>query len=99
MKIDTDASKLNSFFNTKLENGIGTQNKKEFADVMETALDGVNKTILDSEHSAEQMAAGEPVDIAQTMIEITKADISFRFAMQVRNKALSAYEEIMRMQV
>ena len=48
---------------------------------------------------AQQMAAGKPVNLADTMIAITKADLSFKLLLQVRNKALSAYDEIMRMQL
>jgi len=43
------------------------------------------------------MVLGEK-DIHEAMIDIEKANISFRLMMQVRNKLLSAYEEIMRMQ-
>ncbi|MGH8514522.1 MAG: flagellar hook-basal body complex protein FliE, partial [Gammaproteobacteria bacterium] len=34
-----------------------------------------------------------------TMVALEKADVSFRFMMQVRNKVLEAYQEIIRMQV
>ncbi len=70
-----------------------------FSDMIEKAVSGVNEKIIKSQELSEQMAAGEPVDIAQTMISISKADISFRLMVQVRNKALEAYEQIMRMQI
>jgi len=41
----------------------------------------------------------ETQDIHNTMIAIEKADLTFQLMMQVRNKIISAYEEIMRMQV
>lgn len=44
-------------------------------------------------------AAGGPVDLHDVMIAMEKADISLRLLVQVRNKALDAYQEIMRMQV
>jgi len=41
----------------------------------------------------------ESGDIVNTMMAIEKADMSFQMMMQVRNKIINAYEEIMRMQV
>jgi flagellar hook-basal body complex protein FliE len=42
---------------------------------------------------------GGPTDLHDVMIAMEKADISMRLAVQVRNKAVDAYQEIMRMQV
>jgi len=69
-----------------------------FTSVFEKTVSGINQDINTAHKNAENMSAGQPVDIAQTMISITKADITFRMLLQVRNKALSAYEEIMRLQ-
>ena len=38
-------------------------------------------------------------DLQETMVALEKADVSFRLMMQIRNKVLEAYQEIMRMQV
>ena len=97
MKIDTNTTISGT------ENLTKTRQQKNdsvsFGEVVERAFSSVNDKILKAEEGVEQMAAGKPVDIAQTMTAVTEADISFRMAMQVRNKVLSAYEEIMRMQV
>ncbi len=69
-----------------------------FRDMLNKAVSKVNDDILEAQQISERMAKGEPVDVADTMIAISKADVSFRLLMQVRNRALSAYEEIMRMQ-
>ena len=45
------------------------------------------------------LAAGEVDDISQVVIAAQKAELSLQLTMQVRNKALSAYQELMRMQV
>lgn len=72
---------------------------KGFLEMLEDSIGNVNKQILDSKDMAQQMAAGKPINLADTMIAITKADLSFKLLLQVRNKALNAYEEIMRMQL
>ena len=73
--------------------------EKDFAQTLEDAFDRVNSDMSSAGAMIKNMASGQDVDIADTMIAISKADISFRMMLQVRNKALSAYEEIMRMQV
>jgi flagellar hook-basal body complex protein FliE len=42
---------------------------------------------------------GEETDIHKTMIKMEKAEISFQLMMAVRNKIITAYETIMRMQI
>ena len=44
------------------------------------------------------LAAGKQKDIHATMIALEKADVAFQLLMQVRNKIISAYETVMRMQ-
>ncbi len=73
--------------------------EKGFAETLENAIDRVNHDMNSAGSMIKKMASGADVDIADTMIAISKADISFRMMLQVRNKALSAYEEVMRMQV
>jgi len=45
------------------------------------------------------MVTGESRDLHEVMLAVEKANISFQFLTQVRNKALDAYQEIMKMQV
>ncbi len=49
--------------------------------------------------AVQQLHAGNAKNLHETMIAMEEADISIRFMVQVRNKALEAYQEIMRMQV
>jgi len=45
------------------------------------------------------MVGGEAVDLHEVMVAVEKAKTSFDLLMEIRNKALDAYREIMRMQV
>lgn len=45
------------------------------------------------------LAVGDEKNVHETMLAIEKADLSFRLLLQVRNKLLGAYQEIMRLQV
>ncbi len=79
--------------------GMKSGRQGQFGAMLEDALENVNDQMLQSGEMVQKMASGGDVDIADTMISVTKAGISFRMLLQVRNKALSAYEEIMRMSV
>ena len=59
-------------------------------------IDGLQK---EANQAIETMAAGEPKDVHEVMIAMEKAGISLRLMVQVRNKIMTAYEEIMRLQV
>lgn len=59
----------------------------------------VNDMQVHSDKSIQALASGENKNLHEVMIEVEKASISFQFMSQVRNKALEAYQEVMRMQV
>ena len=70
-----------------------------FTDTLKNAVTQVNDQQLAARDAAVAMASGGGVDSAQALVTIEKANISFQFAMQIRNKLLEAYQEVMRMQV
>ena len=100
MKVGTTNVRL--LTNPSLEDGKTTRSQasgeKGFGDMLKDAIGQVNKRLVEADELSTRLAMGEHLDIAQVMSEMAKADISFRLLLQVRNKALSAYEEIMRMQ-
>ncbi|AGH96363.1 flagellar hook-basal body complex protein FliE [Pseudobdellovibrio exovorus] len=70
-----------------------------FADTLKEAVGNVNQLHLDADRKAQELATGKTDDIAGVMIATEKADIALRTMVQVRNKIIDAYQEIMRMQV
>lgn len=70
-----------------------------FGDLLKESIDNVNKAQLEADKAMESLAKGETKNIHETMIAIEKANLSFNMMVQVRNKLINAYEEIMRMQV
>ncbi|SHJ81426.1 flagellar hook-basal body complex protein FliE [Malonomonas rubra DSM 5091] len=71
----------------------------KFADALKDSIGQVNQAQLGADRAAEQIAAGETKNLHEAMIKLEEADISLRLMVQVRNKAVEAYQEIMRMQV
>lgn len=69
-----------------------------FSQVMMRLLEAANRDQLDAGSQARELAEGRG-DVLETMIAINRADLSLRLAVQVRNRALEAYQELMRIQV
>jgi len=70
-----------------------------FADTLKEVVNNVNQLNLDADVKAQALATGKTDDIAGVMIATEKADIALRALVQVRNKIIDAYQEIMKMQV
>jgi flagellar hook-basal body complex protein FliE len=76
--------------------------KKEalsFTDFLNNAIKDANKLQLESEQLNQAFAMGLNDNLHQIMIASEKADIALQFTVQIRNKVLEAYQEIMRMPV
>lgn len=72
---------------------------KSFADTLKEAIDGVNQLQKASDRAAQDLATGRTDNVADVMIAAEKADVALRVMVQVRNKIIDAYQEIMKMQV
>ena len=70
-----------------------------FLDVLKKSVEKVNALQNQADAAIDDLVLGNNKDVAQTIIMMEKADISFRLMMQIRNKIVKAYEEVMRMQV
>ena len=70
-----------------------------FGRLLENSIGEVNKLQHQADQAVEALTAGRSSDVHNTMIALQKADVSFRLLMQIRNKVVSAYETVMRMQI
>lgn len=93
---------ISSATSSPLSDQIGTQVSKAgqtFADAMKKSLEEVNNAQNDGDKSIQALQSGKAEHLHEVMLTVEKADLSLRMLVQMRNKALSAYEEIMRMQL
>ena len=80
--------------------GGGAPERVDFSKVLKSALDNVNEAQQKSGQLSQKFEAGDPkVDMAEVMVAIQKANVSFQAVTQVRNKLVSAYQDIMNMPV
>lgn len=71
----------------------------DFGKVLSEAVQRVEQDQAAAEQAAVRLATGQVTDVAEVMIAAERASLSLGMAIQVRNKALEAYQEIMRMQL
>ena len=71
----------------------------DFADLIKKSIESVNAKQVDSDKAAAGLASGQSSNIHEVMIKMEEAEISLRLMVQMRNKVVEAYQEIMRMQV
>ena len=80
--------------------GAGAGANVSFASVMKQGLDAVNATQSQSAALATRFERGDPgVELSQVMLESQKASVAFRATVEVRNRLVSAYQEIMNMPI
>lgn len=77
----------------------GAAPKTDFRDSLLQAIRQVNEFQLQADEMAQALAAGQAAEMHQVMLAAEKANLSLQFTLQVRNKIIEAYQEIMRMQV
>jgi flagellar hook-basal body complex protein FliE len=70
-----------------------------FANALKSALDGVNSVQSNAENLTTAYERGEVTDVAKVMLARQEAGVAFEATLQVRNRLLSAYQDIMRMGV
>ena len=70
-----------------------------FGESIKNAISEVNNLQTEADTIANKLASGDAVEIHQAMIAMQKASTALQFTIQVRNKIIEAYQEIMRMQL
>lgn len=73
--------------------------QKKFADFLNNSLKEVNDLQIKSDVATERLATGQINDLHEVMIAAQKASIGLQATVEIRNKAIEAYQEMMRMQI
>lgn len=94
------ALKLAPITGNKVESiEVSKQPEKSFGEFLSDALNSVNQLQQDASQASLNLAAGKIQDISEVTIAAEKATVALQLTMQVRNKVVDAYQEVMRMQV
>jgi flagellar hook-basal body complex protein FliE len=79
----------------KVEN----ENTKSFQSMLNDAISDVNNEQVDGYKSMESIASGKVTNLQEAVQKIEEAELSLKLALEVKNKALNAYKEIMKMSI
>ena len=74
------------------------KNEKSFMDFLKSYVSDVNQKQINADKSIEKFVKGENTDITSTVLAVEKAEVSLQLFLQIKNKVLQAYQEIMRIQ-
>lgn len=101
----SEINSINFLLPNKLDTGTnsGKAEKPEatvdFANLLKDAIKDVNGAQLEADDAVQKVLSGETNDIHSTMIALQKADVSLKMMLEVRNKIMEAYQEVMRTQI
>ena len=79
--------------------GIVKAGGDEFGSMIKDAVKSIESTQKSAEQEISKAVSGETPDLHRTIIALQTADLKFQLGLQVRNKLIGAYDEIMRMPV
>lgn len=97
MKIDFN--NINEFDISHKQALSNNKNHISFSEILKSSLLKVNQLQLESQKLNEQLAIGNVDNVHQVVIAAQKAELALQFTIQIRNKILDAYNEIMRMSI
>ena len=70
-----------------------------FGDILQSLVTAADQQQQQADQAVQTLHGGGEKNLHEAMIAMEQADISLRYLVQVRNKAIEAYQEIMRMQL
>lgn len=80
-------------------NQLNSTDNKTFDSMLKDAISGVNEKQVDGYKAMEGLATGNVKNLQEAVQKIEEAELSLKLALEVKNKAVNAYKEVMRMQV
>lgn len=72
---------------------------ESFGNLLKKSIEEVNNSQVTGYNAMEQIATGKVENLQKAVQQIEEAELSLKLALEVKNKALSAYKEVMRMQI
>lgn len=93
------AAKTGQVDSTQVVQGAGAVQGAGFGEVLNQFVGEVNQKQLDSTQAVNDLLAGKEIPLHQAMIAMQEAGVAFQLMVEVRNKLLEGYQELMRMQI
>lgn len=99
MNISSISNAISSLSNTALNNDKSKESNLSFEQLLNDSIKEVNKQQVEGYNAMEGIATGKVENLQEAVRQMEEAELSMKLALETKNKAISAYKEIMRMQV
>jgi flagellar hook-basal body complex protein FliE len=84
---------------TELQKPVAAGTSGDFGSILQSSIDRVEQFRTDAAASVNGLISGDGPELHTALLATQRAELAFELGLQVRNKVVSAYQEIMRMQV
>lgn len=81
------------------KNNLNQTSKTQFNEVFDNLIKNMVEAEINTENSLNMLASGDIASISKTIVGLAETDLTIKFTMEVRNKLVDAYKEMMQMQV
>jgi flagellar hook-basal body complex protein FliE len=82
-----------------IESRAQTATQADFSSWLASEIDNVNAQVLSADKQVRELALGQTQNLHEVMISLEEAKLSLSLLVQIRNRALEAYQDILRMQI
>jgi flagellar hook-basal body complex protein FliE len=82
-----------------IQNKKSKSNSADFENLLKKELNETNEMLSDAKKAETDIATGDVKDLAKASITIQKAELKMKMMLEVRNKAISAYKELLKTQI
>lgn len=79
--------------------GVNPEQKAEFGELLKSLINSVNELHTESGLAQEALMNGEPVELHQVMIKAAEAGLATDLLLEIRNRLISAYNDLIRMPI
>lgn len=95
-----DGDRSNEVFGRRREVVPDTEaEERTFGDMLGDAINSVDDAKKTADQNVEDFVAGKTENVHDVMLSMEKADVSFQLMLEIRNRAVEAYQELSRMQI
>ena len=97
--LSNQINKINNNLQNKTDKVDDTVGKLSFKDQLQNFIGDVNQLQKEADTSVNKLAAGEVTDVHDVMVKVEEANLSFSLMMEIRNKIVEGYKEVLKTSV
>ena len=92
-------NKVNNNLNIPINNNQNKKSNVDFEELLKKEIESTNEIMHKAEKAEADIASGSVKDLAKASITIQKAEMQMKMVLEVRNKAINAYKELLKTQI